>query len=45
MPDELVLVQAGKGSAEQDLTALVLNGVTSEHSKRAYAKVSKFLYL
>ena len=38
MPAELVLAGQGKGSAEQELTALVLNGVTSEHSKRAYAK-------
>ena len=38
MPAELVLAGKGKGSAEQELTALVLNGVTSEHSKRAYAK-------
>ena len=38
MPAELVLEQAGKGSAEAELTALVLNGVTSEHSKRAYGK-------
>jgi len=38
VPAELVLEQAGKGSAEAELTALVLNGVTSEHSKRAYGK-------
>lgn len=39
MPADLVLVPAaGQGSAEEELTALVLNGVTSEHSKRAYAK-------
>lgn len=38
MPGELVLAGAGRGSAEQELTALVLDGVTSEDSKRAYAK-------
>ena len=38
MPGELVLAGAGRGSAEQELTALVLDGVTPEHSKRAYAK-------
>lgn len=37
MPAELVLAP-GQGRAEEELTALVLNGVTSEHSKRAYAK-------
>jgi len=37
--DELIrTTAAGKGSAEAELTALVLDGVTSEHSKRAYAK-------
>ena len=39
MPDDLVPASAaGMGSAEQELAALVLNGVTSEHSKRAYGK-------
>jgi integrase len=38
LPAELVLAAAGQGSAETELTALVLDGVTSEHSKRAYAK-------
>ena len=38
MPAELVLAARGDGRAEEELTALVLNGVTSEHSKRAYAK-------
>ena len=28
----------GKGSAETELTALVLDGVTSDHSRRAYGK-------
>jgi integrase/recombinase XerD len=38
VPLDLVLAAPGQGSAEAELTALVLNGVTSEHSKRAYAK-------
>ena len=38
MPAELVLAAPGQGRADEELTALVLNGVTSEHSKRAYAK-------
>ena len=39
MYSELVLAQAVQGSAvEAKLTALVLDGVTSEHSKRSYGK-------
>lgn len=39
MPADLDLVRpAGEGSGEAELTALVLNGVTSEHSKRSYGK-------
>ena len=38
MPAELVPAAPGEGSAEEKLTALVLDGVSSEHSKRAYAK-------
>ena len=39
MSSELVLAQAGQGSAvEAKLTALVLDGVTSDHSKRSYGK-------
>jgi len=37
-PAELVPAPAGSGSTDAELTALALNGVTSEHSKRAYAK-------
>ena len=39
MPADLVAAPAaGQGSAEAELTALVLDGVTSDHSKRAYSK-------
>lgn len=38
MPAELVLAAPGEGSTERKLTALVLDGVTSEHSKRAYGE-------
>jgi integrase/recombinase XerD len=34
---DLVPIQPGQGSGEEQLTALVLNGVTSEHSRRADA--------
>ena len=36
--DPGLIPAAGQGSAEVELTALVLNGVTSDHSRRAYAK-------
>jgi integrase len=39
VPADLVPAPAaGQGSAEAELTALVLDGVTSDHSKRAYSK-------
>lgn len=34
---DLVPVRPGPATGEEQLTALVLNGVTSEHSRRAYA--------
>jgi integrase len=38
VPAELVPAEAGQGRGEEELTALVVHGLTSEHSKRAYAQ-------